>query len=98
MTQASTQPVAERRVIGRAALGPVSAKPSPGEGWTDGPGRATCTPGDGRRGSRWGLGALEPATELATTRCRPRRDRASGIQLLAPGLLTSPAREGAQPG
>jgi hypothetical protein len=41
----------------------------------------------------WGLGAFEPATGLATTRCSPRRDRASFTPRLAQGLQTSPARE-----
>jgi hypothetical protein len=71
----------------------VSAKTSPGEVWMGGPGRATLTPDDGRRGDVWGFGAFEPATGLATTLCRPRRDRASCMQLLALVLPTSPARQ-----
>jgi transposase len=71
----------------------VSAKTSPGEVWTCGPGRAPFAPDDGRRGSVWVLGAFEPATGLATTRCSPRRDSASFMQLLEQGLETSPARE-----
>jgi transposase len=79
-------------VIGLDELGPVSAKPDPGEGWGCGPGRATFPPDDGRRGTGWGLGACEPATGLAVTLCRPRRDRASFIQLLELVLQASPAR------
>jgi transposase len=71
----------------------VSAKPDPGEVWTCGPGRATLTPDYGRRGTGWGLGAFEPATGLAATLCRPRRDRASFIQLLELVLQTYPAQE-----
>jgi hypothetical protein len=71
----------------------VSAKTSPGEGWTGGPGRATFAPDDGRRGSVWGLGAVEPATGRATTLCSPRRDRASFIHVLEQVLQTYPARE-----
>jgi transposase len=71
----------------------VSAKTSPGEVWTEGPGRATFVPDDGRRGSVWVLGAFEPATGLATTLCSPRRDSASFIQLLEQVLWTSPARQ-----
>jgi hypothetical protein len=92
MIQAYTPPVAEQRVICLDELGSVSAKPSPGEGWTDGPGRATFAPDDGRRGNIWVLGAFEPATGLATTLCSSRRDRASFIQLLEQVLQTSPAR------
>ncbi len=58
-----------------------------------GPGRATCTPDYGRRGSVWGLGAFEPATGLAATLCSPRRDSASFIQLLERVLQPYPARE-----
>jgi DDE superfamily endonuclease len=58
-----------------------------------GPGRATCSPDYGRRGSVWVLGAFEPATGLAATLCSPRRDSASFIQLLELVLQTSPARE-----
>lgn len=86
------RPVPERRVICLDELGPVSAKTSPGEVWTCGPGRATLTPDDGRRGTVWVLGAFEPATGLAATLCRPRRDRASFMQLLEPVRHTSPAR------
>jgi hypothetical protein len=71
----------------------VSAKTSPGEMWTCGPGRATFTPDDGRRGRVWVLGAFEPATGLATTLCRPRRDRASFMQLLEQVPQSYPARE-----
>jgi DDE superfamily endonuclease len=71
----------------------VRAQTSAGEVWTEGPGRATCTPDDGRRGSIWGLGAFEPAPRLATTRWSPRRDRARFLPLLEPVLQTSPARE-----
>jgi transposase len=71
----------------------VSAKTYPGEVWKDGPGRATFAPDYGRRGSIWVLGAFEPATGLATTLCRPRRDSASFIQLLEQVLQTYPARE-----
>ena len=91
--RAYTQPIPARRVIGLDALGPVSAKPYPGEVWREGPGRATFAPDDGRRGSVWVLGAFEPATGLATTLCRPRRDRASFIPLLEQGLQMYPARE-----
>jgi transposase len=91
--QAYTPPVPERRVICRDELGPVSAKTSPGAVWTEGAGRATLTPDDGRRGSVWVLGAFEPATGLATTLCSPRRDSASFIQLLEQVLQTSPAWE-----
>jgi transposase len=70
----------------------VSAKTDPGDVWMDGPGRATFTPDDGRRGTVGGFGAFEPATGLATTLCRPRRDRASFMQLLELVLQTSPAR------
>jgi hypothetical protein len=73
-------------------LGPVSAKTDPGEVWICGPGRATFTPDYGRRGRVWGWGAFEPATGLATTRCSPRRDRASFMQLLVQGLQTYPAQ------
>jgi hypothetical protein len=38
------------------------------------------------------LGAFEPATGLATTRCRPRRDSASVMQLLEQVWQTSPAQ------
>jgi hypothetical protein len=58
-----------------------------------GPGRATFTPAYGRRGSVWVLGAFEPATGLATTRCSPRRDSASFTQLLEQVLQTYPAQE-----
>jgi transposase len=58
-----------------------------------GPGRATLTPDYGRRGYVWVCGAFEPATGLATTLCRPRRDSASFIQLLALVLQTYPARQ-----
>jgi hypothetical protein len=71
----------------------VSAKTSPGEVWQEGPGRATCTPDDGRRGSLGVLGAFEPATGLATTWCSPRRDRVSFMQLLEQVRQTYPARE-----
>jgi transposase len=91
--QAYTQPIPERRVIGLDELGPVSAKTDPGEVWMGGPGRATFTPDDGRRGSVWGLGAFEPATGLAATLCRPRRDSASFMQLLELVLQRYPARE-----
>jgi transposase len=91
--QAYTQPSPERRVICLDELGPVSAKTYPGEVWTEGPGRATFAPDYGRRGSLWVLGAFEPATGLATTLCRPRRDSASFIQLLEQVLQTYPARE-----
>jgi transposase len=91
--QAYTQPVPERRVICRDELGPGSAKTYPGEVGQEGPGRATFVPDDGRRGRVWGWGAFEPATGLATTRCSPRRDSASFIQLLEQGLWTYPARQ-----
>jgi transposase len=91
--RASTQPVPARRVIGLDELGPVSAKTYPGEVWTCGPRRATCTPDDRRRAMGWVLGAFEPATGLAATRCRPRRDSASFIQLLERVPRTYPARE-----
>jgi DDE superfamily endonuclease len=91
--QAYTQPVSGRRVICLDELGPVSAKTYPGEVWTCGPGRATFTPDDGRRGSVWVLGACEPATGLATTLCSPQRDSASFIQVLEQVLQTYPARE-----
>jgi transposase len=91
--QASTPPVPGPRVLCLGEMGPVSAKTSPGEVWTCGPGRAPFAPDDGRRGSVWVLGAFEPATGLATTRCSPRRDSASFMQLLEQGLETSPARE-----
>jgi transposase len=71
----------------------VSAKTYPGEVWKEGPGRATFAPDYGRRGSLWVLGAFEPATGLAATRCSPRRDSASFIQLLELVLPTYPARE-----
>jgi transposase len=74
-------------------LGPVSAQTYPGEVWRCGPGRATFTPDDGRRGYVWAFGAFEPATGLATTLCSPRRDSASFIQLLELVLQTYPARE-----
>jgi hypothetical protein len=90
--QAYTPPVSGRRVIGLDELGPVSAKTYPGEVWTCGPGWATFTPDDGRRGSVWVLGACEPATGLATTLCSPQRDSASFIQILARVLQTYPAR------
>jgi hypothetical protein len=90
--QAYTQPVSGRRVICLDELGPVSAKTYPGEVWTCGPGRATFTPDDGRRGSVWVLGACEPATGLATTLCSPQRDSASFIQVLEQVLQTYPAR------
>jgi hypothetical protein len=70
----------------------VSATTYPGEIWTEGPGRATFAPDDGRRGRVWVLGAFEPATGLATTLCSPRRESARFIQLLERGLRTSPAR------
>jgi hypothetical protein len=57
-----------------------------------GPGRATVTPDDGRRGRVWGLGAFEPATGLATTLCRPRRDRASYIPLWEQVVQPYPAQ------
>jgi transposase len=41
----------------------------------------------------WVLGAFEPATGLAATLCRPRRDSASFVQLLELVLQTYPARE-----
>jgi hypothetical protein len=71
----------------------VSAKPYPGEVWREGPGRATVAPDDGRRGRVWVLGAFEPATGLATTLGRPRRDRASCIPLLEQVRQMDPARE-----
>ena len=92
IVQADPPPSPGRRVIGLDERGPVRAQTSPGEVWTEGPGRATFAPDDGRRGSLWGWGACEPATGLATTRCRPRRDSARVLQLLAPVLPTSPAR------
>jgi hypothetical protein len=92
LIQASTQPVPGRRVICRDELGPVSAKTYPREVWTYGPRRAPFTPDSGRRGSVWGLGAFEPAPGLATVLCRPRRDSASFMQLLAPVLQSYPAR------
>ncbi len=58
-----------------------------------GPGRATFAPDYGRRGRVWVLGAFEPATGLVTTRCSPRRDSASFMQLLEQVLQTSPAQE-----
>jgi len=91
--QAYTQPVPAPRVICLAELGPVSAKTSPGAVWKAGSGRATFAPDDGRRGNIWVLGAFEPATGLATTRCSPRRDSASFMQLLEQVLPTYPARE-----
>jgi transposase len=91
--RAYTQPVPGRRVICLDELGPVSAKTYPGEVWTCGPGWATFTPDDGRRGSVWVLGACEPATGLATTLCSPQRDSASFIQVLEQVLQTYPARE-----
>jgi hypothetical protein len=39
-----------------------------------------------------GLGAFEPATGLATTRCSPRRDSARFIQLLEQVLKAHPAQ------
>lgn len=71
----------------------MSAKTDPGEVWVRSPGRATCTPDYGRRGSVWVVGAFEPATGLATTLCSPRRDSASFIRLLGQVLQTHPARE-----
>jgi transposase len=71
----------------------VSAKTYPGEVWKEGLGRAPFAPDYGRRGRVWGLGALEPATGLATTLCSPRRASASFIQLLEQGLQTYLARE-----
>jgi transposase len=71
----------------------VSAKTYPGEGWVCGPGRATFTPDYGRRGTVWVLGAFEPATGLAVTRCSPRRDSASFVQLLELVLQTYAARQ-----
>jgi transposase len=59
-----------------------------------GPGRATLTPDDGRRGSVWAVGACEPATGLAVPLCSPRRDSASFVQLLELVLRTYPAQEG----
>ena len=91
--RASTPPIPARRVIGLDALGPVSAKTSPGEVWREGPGRATFAPDYGRRGRVWGVGAFEPATGLATTLWSPRRDRASCIPLLEQVLQMYPARE-----
>jgi hypothetical protein len=66
----------------------VRAKTSPGEVWKEGPGRATFTPDDGRRGGVWVLGAFEPTTGLATMLCSPRRDSASFIQRLEQVLQT----------
>jgi transposase len=91
--QAYTQPVPGQRVLCLDEMGPVSAKTYPGEVWRCGPGRATFTPDYGRRGSVWVLGALEPATGLATTVCSPRRDSASFVQLLEQVLRTYPARQ-----
>jgi DDE superfamily endonuclease len=91
LIQAYTQPVPERRVIGLEELGPGSAQTSPGEVWMGGPGRATFAPDDGRRG-RGGWGVFEPATGLATMRCRPRRDSASFMRLLEQVVQTSPAQ------
>jgi transposase len=71
----------------------VSAKTYPGEVWKEGLGRAPFAPDYGRRGRVWGLGALEPATGLATTLCSPRRASASFIQLLEQGLQTYLAQE-----
>lgn len=71
----------------------MSAKTYPAELWTWGPRRAPFTPDDGRRGSVWVFGALEPATGLATTLCSPRRDSASFIRLLERVVQTYPARE-----
>ncbi len=93
IVQAYTQAVPGRRVICLDELSPVSAKTYPGEMWMCGPGRATFSPDDGRRGSVWVLGAFEPATGLATTLCSPRRDSASFIQLLERVLQTYTARE-----
>lgn len=90
---AYTPPVPGRWVIGLDALGPVRATTYPGDVWMEGPGRATLTPADGRRGPVWGVGAVEPATGLATTLCRPRRDRASFMPLLELVLQTYPARQ-----
>jgi hypothetical protein len=86
--QAYTQPVPARRGMCRDELGPVRAKTSPGEVWRCGPGRATLTPDDGRRGSVWVLGAVEPATGVAATLGSPRRASASFMQLLALVLPT----------
>jgi DDE superfamily endonuclease len=77
----------------RDELGPVRAKTSPGEVGKEGPGRATVAPDDGRRGRGWVVGAVEPATGRATTRCRPRRDRPSFTPLLEQVRQTYPARE-----
>jgi hypothetical protein len=91
--QAYTQAVPGRRVIGLDELGPVRAKTYPGAVWKAGLGRATFAPDYGRRGSRWVVGAFEPATGLAATLCRPRRDSARFMQLLEQVLQTYPARE-----
>lgn len=74
-------------------LGPVRANTYPNEVWTEGLGRATFAPDDGRRGTVWGLGACEPATGLATTLCSPRRNRVSVLQILEQVLQSCPARE-----
>jgi hypothetical protein len=91
--QAYTPPVPGQRVLCLDEMGPVSAKTSPGEVWRCGPGRAPLTPADGRRGRVWGLGALEPATGLATTVGSPRRESASLVPLLEPVLRPYPARQ-----
>jgi DDE superfamily endonuclease len=57
-----------------------------------GPDRAMCTPDYGRSGRVWGLGACAPATGLATTLCRPRRESASCVPLLELVLQTYPAQ------
>jgi transposase len=54
---------------------------------------ASSTPDYGRRGGVGVFGAFEPATGLATTLGRPRRDSASFIQLLELVLQTYPARQ-----
>jgi hypothetical protein len=90
--QADRQAVPGRRLIGLDEREPVSAKPSAGEVWKEGLGRATVAPACGRRGRGWVVGACEPASGLATTRCRPRRARAHVNPRWEPGLPTAPAR------
>jgi transposase len=58
-----------------------------------GPGRATCTPHDGRRGTVCVLGVFEPATGLAMILYSPRRDSASFVQLLELVLQMYAARQ-----
>lgn len=80
-------------MIGIDELGPLAAKPSPGEQYVRGAKRATFEPDYGRRGKLWVHGAFEPATGEATLVYSERRDGASHLQLLGQMIERFPAEQ-----